>query len=311
MDDGASGVRRVVHRFGVLSVAALALAMPRAQRAPASPVPPLQQLLERAAAYIDQYERQFAAVMSEEAYRQQLTASGGAKLVRSRVTRAQVLVVNAGRNNWLWFRDVLEVNGSPLPDHVARLEKLFEQPASASADALAEARKIADASAQYNLGPVRRTVNFPTMALTYLQEADQARSAFRADQGQKVNGVQAAVVAFVETARPTVVRGLHDANVPAKGKFWIEATGRIDRTELEFADPVTDMRATIDVTYGPEPAIPFWVPTRMHEHYLSGMQTITAEASYSKYQKVAVTVNVKIGRAGGGGGRAPGHASRR
>jgi hypothetical protein len=287
--------------FGLLLAAVLTAALPRAQAAQIPPLPPLQGLLERAAAYVDQYERHFAAVMSEESYRQQVTASGGAQLVRSRVTTAQVLVVHTGQNTWLWFRDVLEVNGSPLPDHVARLKKLFEQPASASADALAEANRIADASARYNLGPVRRTVNFPTMALTYLQGADQARSSFRADHAERVDGVPVEVVAFVETARPTVVRGLRNANVAARGKFWIEATGRVDRTELDFTDPATDMRATIDVTYAPQPAIPFQVPVKMHEHYLSGDEAITAEASYSKFQKVAVTVDVKIGRGGGGG----------
>lgn len=291
----------IARGVGALAVTILTLAAPQARATQTPAFPPLPVLLDRAAAYVDQYERRFSAVMSEETYRQTANIRSGALVTnRYRVTRSQVLMVNAGADNWLWFRDVLEVDGSPLRDHVARLEALFQKPASASAQALSEANRIAEASAKYNLGPVRRNVNVPTMALSYLRWTQRARSSFREDHVDKVGGDQAEVVTFVETKRPTIVRGAGNADIPAKGKFWIDASGRVDRTELSLSDGASNLRASIDVTYGPQPKVAVWVPVKMREHYDMGHgQMITTEASYSHYQKVVVTVDVKIKHGGG------------
>ena len=64
------------------------------------------------------------------------------------------------------FRDVFQVDGRAIRDHEDRLMKLVTQPAS---DSIAQAKRMADESARFNLGSIVRTINMPTLALMFLR----------------------------------------------------------------------------------------------------------------------------------------------
>ncbi len=237
--------------------------------------------------------------------------------VQSRNTKAELLILNAGSGVWLCFRDVFEVDGKTLPDHLQRLARLLATPAANSASAGSEANHIAAESARYNLGSITRNFNVPTMALTFLKRDYQARSLFSA-AGTEVDreGLLLQVVAFTERKRPTIVRAANRHDVPATGRFWIEPSGRIDRTELVFVDDDESVKATIAVVYSPQPKLDVWVPISMYEHYeraeidvgpVYTVQKIDAVATYSDFTVPTVSVDVAgfkaaVGRGRGGGG---------
>jgi hypothetical protein len=217
----------------------------------------------------------------------------------------------------LCFRDVFEVDGKTLPDHLERLARLLAAPAANSASAASEANHIAAESARYNLGSITRNFNVPTMALTFLKREQQARSSFR-DAGAEPDGGSEPldVVAFTERARPAIVRAANRYDVPATGRFWIESSGRIDRTELTLVDVHQDVKATITVVYGPQPKLDVWVPISMNEHYeveeveevghIFTLVKIDTVATYSDFTVPTVSVDVggfkaAVGRGSGGG----------
>src|SRR5262249_55508703 len=159
----------------------------------------------------------------------------------------------------------------------ARLQKLF---VDAPSQALEQARRVVAESARFNLGALRRDFNVPTMALTYLTRANQARSVFTIS-GRKddLGRVTAAVLEFKERTTPTIVRS-GETDLPASGRFWIDPdSGRVLKSELTIADKRST--AKITVTYGAVAKLGVWAPVLMTEEY-TGVETISAKATYSK-----------------------------
>ena len=138
-----------------------------------SQAPALAALLDSAASYVATYEEHSAALVFEERYQQRVTRlqrSGGPRAevssvdTQQRQLRSEVVVLSTRELGWLGFRDVVEVDGRPIPDRHDRLLKLFSNP---QPDAVGRAGDIAAESARFNLGSVRRTMNYPTMALIF------------------------------------------------------------------------------------------------------------------------------------------------
>ena len=80
-----------------------------------------------------------------------------------------------GAAGWVSFRDVMTVDKRAVGDRQERLLQLLQSPAS---NALAQARRIAQESARFNLGRITRTMNVPDMALEYLHPRHAARIRF-------------------------------------------------------------------------------------------------------------------------------------
>ncbi len=222
--------------------------------------PPVDELLRRAADYIDEYERQFSGVVSEERYVQMSN-----NVLRSRLTtrrlRSDVLLIRTKQNGWVNFRDVFEVDGRAVRDRNERLYKLFLSPTE---DTLAQAKLIVEESARFNLGmqdgTLIRTLNLPTLALAFLRRDLQDRLTFRTEGLKMVADNQVVQLKYVEHATPRMVKTIDDT--PVAGKFWIEpASGRIVQTEMVLRSPAND--AVIRVTYAAQPGIEVWVPASM------------------------------------------------
>ncbi|MFI5179209.1 MAG: hypothetical protein ACHQO8_11620 [Vicinamibacterales bacterium] len=248
----------------------------------------LVRLMQSAADYLDAYDRQFSAVVSEERYEQ---------VVRSRTTttaartlKSDLLLINAGDAGWLSYRDVYDVDGKAVRDRQPRLYDLFLHP---SPDALQQAAKILDEGARFNIGPIKRTVNVPTMALAFLRRENQRRSVFETRDQATVNGSRAAILRFKEDSLPRLIATSDDS--PASGRFWVEiTTGRIVRTELVVES--RDGRAVITVSYAAQPKLNnLWVPVKMDETYAIGTAiSIAGTATYANFRKFNVDVGTII-----------------
>lgn len=262
---------------------------------PAPPyAPELVQALQHAGEYVAEYERSFSNLVVEETYTQDLAVAvqrvGGAGPVlygqagldpgalrqgrggvsadtvyKKQTTRADLVFVRlAGEFPWASYRDVFEVNGKPVRDRQERLVELFSKP---SPDLRAQADKVLAASAAYNIGPVNRTVNLPTLPLVFLLPDNQGRFEFRLGERKTIDATETVELLFRERTRPTLVKGPRATDLPVKGRFFLNPTrGTVLRSEVEF-DFGPEARARVTAEYRREPALAMWVPAEMREEY--------------------------------------------
>ena len=227
--------------------------------------PSLALLLQRAGAYLTEYERQMSMVVAEEQYMQ--ISTGGGSSPERRVLKSDLLVVDLGAAGWFGFRDVLEVNGVAVRDRENRLLALVTSPVP---DALVRAKRMAEESARFNIGGVVRTINTPTLALRFLRAVQQPRSTWTLGGRKTIEKRDVAELRFQEREIPRAIETRD--NAAAYGRFWIEPdSGRIVRSELLIDS--AGMTAMVRVTFGPVPAITPWVPLAMEEEYRATPRT--------------------------------------
>jgi hypothetical protein len=193
---------------------------------------------------------------------------------------------------WAFFRDVREVDGDPVGDREERLEQLF--PSGLTVAGRERAQQILEESARYNLGR-RRTVNCPTVALSFLHPRNQPRFAFRLDGREEKEGTPTWKVGFKERERPSLTRTSRGEDVPARGLLWIEAgSGALVASRLELRPPGLGP-VVIETGYVRDDRLGVWLPTEMREGYgnrsRSGSEErVEAVARYSGWRRAQVEV---------------------
>jgi hypothetical protein len=257
----------------------------------------LPELLTRAGAYAVDYHRQLQVIVAEERYVQRSSAAlrpeAGARTPQSagddaeeRTLRSDFMLLRgiAGEDAWFAFRDVFEVDGRPVNGRRGRLEQWL---ADSHSGFMHRARALALEQARYNIGPVMRTINVPTLALEFLRPDRQKRFRFRHTGVTSVDGVAVSVVSFEERRRPTMIRTPGGKDIVARGTLWMETeTGRVVRTELRTGErDRREVQATITVTYAFVPRLDLLVPASMQERYLARGSEIACTASYSNFRR--------------------------
>ena len=266
---------------------------PAAARTPKPPArrdPVLDALLERAADYLNDYDRNVSAVVAEEVYEQMVMRGWTATLgpVRRRLVSDFLLVQVPGWRGWLPFRDVFEVDGVQVRDRDDRLGRLF---LSAPPErAVENGNMILNESARYNIGGLERNTNLPTIALVFLYRENQFKSTFTSRDERIVDGVRVREIGFREVARPTMISTPKGADLFTSGTCWVEpVSGRILRTQLQVGG------ATITVRYEPrEETSGLPVPVRMEEKYDYPPVLVEATATYSKFRRFQVISDMNI-----------------
>lgn len=252
----------------------------------------LGDVLERAAAYAQNYQRDFTSVVAEERYEQKVTRRGGN--AEQRVLRSDYMLLRGdpGRAPWLSFRDVFEVDGTPVAGERGRLERWLRD---SHASFASRARALALDQARYNIGDVVRTINVPLLPLEFLSPENQDRLRFRLRGRETLIGIETMVVTFEERRKPTLIRTPEGDDVPANGTFWIEpSSGRVLKSELRTGErDRRQIRTSIVVTYEPNERLTMLVPSSMEEAYLAARETITGTARYSNYRRFETDVRIK------------------
>jgi hypothetical protein len=288
-----------------------------AQPSAAQP-PTLAAVLERAGAYVVEFQRQLSGIVAEEHYVQDvrttlLSTSGRFMSLPARSHRELIsdflLVRPIGADRWVEFRDVFDVDGRPVRDRDERLTKLFLEPNRSTAD---QVQKIIAESTRYNIGTMQRTVNVPVLPLVFLDPAQQHRFRFtrtsrgtppllaRKDADARPPSVfeapaDAWVIQYEEVEKLTMIRTTNGRDLPARGRFWIEpASGRVLMSELVAED--LSLRGAIGVSYQSEPLVGLLVPVEMRERYLNRRDgsRIEGVATYGKFRQFQVKVDEKI-----------------
>jgi hypothetical protein len=269
--------------------AAAAEAEARPARRTPTDDPQLTLLLARLSEYMAAYVKEFGNVVAEEDY-VQLLIRGGSNQVR---LKSDLLLVTTNNEvGWTQYRDVFAVNGRPVRDREARVQKLFlENPATAPRLAL----EIVTESARYNVGTLVRNINTPTLPLEYLSPKRIGGIAFWRDGDETVDGIRAVKLGFEETARPTMVQPDVGGRVdtPAKGIYWVDASsGRILKTQISLRAGKAEMFTT--VSYKPAQNLGLWVPAEMHEKYTTVTEEIEGRATYKNFRSFSVTTETKV-----------------
>lgn len=276
----------------VLLVALGAAALPmRAQTV-------VEATVAQAARYVDHLTGQVDGVVVEEKYLQQ--AQG--RVVTARELTSDMAIMADPQFGWIEFRDVFEVDGTPVRDRQDRVVELFASP---RADAMEQAQRIVEEGARHNLNPVgvrfARTINLPMTALRYLQASNQHRSEFQRVSIDFQRGRRVLIVRFEEKEMPRLIGSVDSA--PARGRFWIDQeTGVVLQSELAINSRrgTTDIQARIEVLYADVPELGMWLPESMEEHYdfSDGMgrplASISGRALYSNYRKFRVDIQENV-----------------
>jgi formylglycine-generating enzyme required for sulfatase activity len=293
----------VTYLAAVVSVVMLA---PPIAAAGGQGAPAIDSVLARAGRYVGQFIERFSNVVAEERYVQDTLgnlpsfALGGRGALprfpsgaRHRELKSDFLLVKVGPVEFLPFRDVFEVDGTPVRDREQRLARLFLNStgtASPTQAAMAQAEQITTESTRYNLGAMQRTINTPILALMLLQLDMQNRVRFSLGKRDASAGDDVWIVEYKEEARPTMVRGAANRDIPASGRFWIDVeTGRIVKAELALATPGVHARVT--TSFRLDERFQIDVPVEMQEHYDLDRGQVTGTASYGRFRRFDVNAD--------------------
>jgi VWFA-related protein len=311
LDRDGSPFMRVSRVFSVLPGAAkpAATAAPATPAAAPAPAAAVDEVMHRVGQYVAGYGEQASLIVGVEHYEQQiLSATPGEQTLR-RTVAEYALVRTSDATGWVGFRDVIESDARGVGHRRDRLESLFH---GGSGDT-AEARRIADESARYNLG-LRRNFNEPTVALFFLLPKGQSRFSFVRKRETTIDGTAVWEIDYHETARPTLIRTTVGTDVPCEGTIWVvPADGTVIRTRLSlsrFAGPASSSQ--VEVTYLRDARLGLWLPATMKERHDADMPvtvgtgnlrttrstlrrtTVSATATYSDFKRFETSATFKI-----------------
>jgi len=273
-------------RFFAAAIVLCSTALLQAQADPA-----LEDVLGRMRTYLAAFGKQLPAMIATERYQQRF-GSGMRRSQRVLVSDYGFIQVQ-GDSEWLGFREVLSVDNKPVTDSGRRLAELLSKP---SPQAMQQARRIAEESARYNIGPIVRTINDPAMVLELLDGRHKNRMQFSKSGDATIDDVRVWVIRYQEVGRPTIIRTGDRKDLPARGRVWIDpVNGRVLRAEANI-DPGFGVTGTLDVTFEFDEKMGFAVPAKMTERYTNRNLVVVSagEASYSNYRRFTVDTEENI-----------------
>jgi len=257
-------------------------------------------LIDRAGAYVEQFQRDFGSVVAEERYEQKLhripnptntsVQQRGGSGPQETTLVSDFLLVEVKGEGWLPFRDVFERDGRRVRDREERLAAIFLK---GGRNAFDQARAVMDEGARYNIGNINRNINTPTLPLAFLTERHRRRFDFKL--GKRDDSDPGVEIEFRETGRPTFVATTGGRDLPVSGRFWIsEADGTVLRTELNALD--TGVEAHITVTYQKDDGIGLFAPARMEERYRRPRDPMEVQgvATYSRFRRFQVSTSEEL-----------------
>jgi hypothetical protein len=254
----------------------------------------VEEVLTKAATYVQTFVGRFANVVAEERYLQETMSTSTTRAGARRELKSDFLLVQLpGSPMFMPFRDVFEVDGSLVRDREQRVAKLLLEQ---SPGALQRANQIAQESARYNLDSnnIKRTMNDPLFAIGFLQPENQIRFRYELDGRDRSSGTNIWIVKYREQSRPTFIKGAYDKDMPARGRYWIDASdGRVVKTELVLEDYAISATLTTEFTLDDRFRID--VPVRMNERYrLTTGREVSGVATYGRFRRFDVSTDEAI-----------------
>ena len=241
--------------------------------------PSMEQLRDAAGDYVRSAYPRLANLVATEEYRQ-LPTAGPARTLKS-----DTLLVRhpTEARNWLFFRDVLAVNGKPVPNQQERLNNLFINPSVANWELV---REIAHADAQYHLSGGSPSLVNPFIVVALADRSYWSRLRFTLGKQDQDVGPGVWILELEELRSDTEEPLL--ARVPSRARAWVEVTtGRILKSELRVNAAVgtSSSRTTFRFDETLRVAVPVEMKTTWAPH---GLASVTGTAKYSNYRQFGV-----------------------
>lgn len=293
--------------LGGVTARALAVSSSRAAAAPGAAIPESGRadVRQLAAGYVDDYQKQLAAIVADEVYVQEIRAQDPADegAPRSRTLRGEVFFLFAAvEREWMAIRDVKEVDGVPLTGTRDVRATLRTLPAGQVAD------RMKSYNARYNIGRITRNINEPTLALLVLDASHRSRFKFKVDRPRLVGDRVLVPLTFKERERPTLIRSSAGAPIYTSGELMVEpGTGRIWQSTLNASVDAIKVQLTTDYSF--DQRLGLLLPTVFRERYEQGKlaiargsgrpvrtadhEVVVAEGRYSNFRRFEVLSRIR------------------
>jgi hypothetical protein len=228
--------------------------------------PDTGELMRRVGAYTQRFVDTFTNVVAEERYDQRFVSNNR----RRRLTSDFLLVAVPGSTNqFMTFRDVREVDGTPVADQQERITQLFLQP---YANALKRAQEIQRDGLRHNLPPGRLVD--PLTLLAFLQLAYQKNFRFTRQGLEPTLGADIRKIDIVRSGPPS--------RNQMRGSVWAsEATGEVVKTQLRVGPAGSETTTT---TFALDPRLQIRVPVEMRDE----TGGFIGSAAYSNFRRFSV-----------------------
>jgi|KBSMisStandDraft_5_1062788.scaffolds.fasta_scaffold00059_5 hypothetical protein len=254
--------------------------------------PNVRTVVERASRWVEQFERDFIAVVADEQYDQFASDGTGTDRSRRQIQSELLFLRPETGENWLAVRNVLSYADDGEPPVVVpnSRERLTRALAGGRANGRTALRRLADESARFNIGGMARNFNTPTFALQFLDNAHRDRFRFRLEGAEHLSGDEVWRLSYKEREHPTIVQA-NFSDTELAGSIWTRASdGAVFRTHVQLtAKARGDLRGLdtiITVDYTRDEKLDRVVPARMQEDYVEhdGDRRVSGTAVYSNYR---------------------------
>jgi hypothetical protein len=246
-------------------------------------------VLAAADRYLSSYQKQLTFLLADETYQQDVFDDAPAPTASRAMTGELFVTFLAPDHAWLAVHDVATIDGAPVPDRDDLRAMLAREPVAGVA------RRLVQRNARFNIGNIVRNFNEPTLGLLVLDPRRRAQFKFTRQDVERDGATTLVRLAFRETDRPTLVRGLDGRDVYSSGTLTVEAdTGRIRRTEIHFT--YTSIVAELATTYAHDANLDLWVPATFVERYARRRPTqelILCQANYTDWRRFEVQVRIR------------------
>jgi hypothetical protein len=250
-------------------------------------------VLAAADAYLVDYQKQLTFLLADEQSTQTVEDWTG-RVVNKRQTSGDLFVtfVEADRV-WVAVHDTSRVDDRPVDGH-EDIRSLLERDSLAGV-----ARQLVERNARFNIGPVQRNFNEPTLGLLVLEPRRRAQFKFERLRVERVGDADVVTLAFKETGRPTMIQAA-GGDLRSEGEIAIESgTGRVRRTfvHVSYTDStygrmgrsLVQVDAQLTTTYSRDPNLDLWLPSAFTERYQRGMlrslQLVKCESTYTNWKR--------------------------
>jgi len=268
-------------------------------KAPATETP--GNVVERAARWVEQFERDFITVIADETYDQVASGSSEGGEAHRQIRSEMLFTRGEAHDRWFAVRNVLAYtdDGRPaiaVPNRRDRLDRALESGRGRTA-----LRQVADEGARFNIGAVARNFNTPTLALQFLEDDHRWRFRFRLDGVEVIGGEDARRLSFKEREHPTLIKA-NFRDTELSGRIWTRASDGavLLRTTMELVDRanrgLAGLRTLVTVDYMYDAKLARLVPARMEEEYAGrdGDEVIRGTAVYSSYRVFETSARVIV-----------------
>ena len=257
----------------------------------------LEDVLARVTAYVGEFIPRYAGVVATERYEQRVRLSAtSTQSVADRRLKADILLVQdpSAPQDWLVFRDVLEVDGKVRPQQPDRLVQLFVTPA---ADAAAQAAAIAAEGARLHVPGASTLITNPLFVLALMQPRYRPALRFTLGGEERSLGRGVRAIRFEEREETPP---LFAAVGRVRGSVWAEeGTGRIVKTEARIGRGAAT--ATTTTTFVRNERLALTVPGEMRTTwvYTQGVATsrpVNGVATYHDFRRFSVSTDSDLKR---------------